>query len=150
MTDKSVPQDASMDWLDQLAYLREMSKTTKTIHEAQAMQLRIWPRVALPHTKSSTANVDFDTKTVSFSCQRDQSEEEPEDLQERLEQLTQWTQFLLGDDWLVTIFLSNNLIHTGFPKTKSKEEDNDEDDRDGGHDPGGPNGEGEDNSTGIP
>ena len=55
-----------MSILEQLNYLRGMTITTGSIHEAQALQLRNWGML-VPGTKSAVCKVDPERKMVTYS-----------------------------------------------------------------------------------
>jgi hypothetical protein len=52
---------------EQLQLLKAMTIRTGSIHEAQALQLKMWPRL-IEGVTSSEARLDVDTQSVTFLC----------------------------------------------------------------------------------
>jgi hypothetical protein len=100
------------EWVDELLLLRGITESTGIIHEAQALQLRLWPRTILPWIAKSAAEVDLDAKMVHYKCQTNQETPQSDDHESRYQALGEWTQFLLGPSWFVSISVDGNLMHT--------------------------------------
>jgi len=126
--------DAAEKWAQLLA-LRSLTKTIGALHEAQLLQLRYWPRLALPHSTACEARVDLPGKTVTFIATLGKSKP-PADLVARLEGLNRSVKDLLDPEFAVivetkdgkTIFDSGGLsdgtkptvVVTPKPKRKKK------------------------------
>lgn len=110
----------SSTWGAQLAHLRHITETTGVIHEAQAMQLRMWPIAALPFVRSSEVQVNLDGKVVRILCRKDEAVEIDGDVDVRYRTLGNWMQFLLGPSWMITIELDGNLVYTHFAQKESE------------------------------
>jgi hypothetical protein len=96
---KQSPISANLD--EQVAQLKALTLRTGTLHELQIQQLKIWPRVALPHTTSSEARVDTTKHVVEFRVEV--SGRAPSQLTDRLKGLDQSVKDLLGTWWRVKV-----------------------------------------------
>lgn len=90
----------------QLQMLREMTRLTGALHEAQVLQLKMWPLVLFQWV--SPTGVEFtwsaDQKVVAYTLAvmpgRKVNEKQ---LQERTAVLNGWLHELLGDEWRVEV-----------------------------------------------
>ena len=115
MTNKEVVGSAGLskpgplDWAAQLAMLRGMTQRFGSIHEAQALQLKLWPFTVDNTLENSNAAVDFENKQVDFEWLGSAMKIDKK-YQERLETLKCNVKFLLGDDWSMTVSSSGTAI----------------------------------------
>ena|ERR1039457_1535063 len=122
MTNKEVVGSAGLskpgplDWAAQLAMLRGMTQRFGSIHEAQALQLKLWPFTVDNTLENSNAAVDFENKQVDFEWLGSAMKIDKK-YQERLETLKCNVKFLLGDDWSMTVSSSGTAI---FPLSDTK------------------------------
>ncbi len=58
--------DLSNAW-EQLMLLKETTRRTQVLHEAQVLQLRMWPRVFFSKSTNSEFAVDFEKKRIVFT-----------------------------------------------------------------------------------
>jgi hypothetical protein len=105
-----------LDWTAQLVMLREMTKRFGSIHEAQALQLKLWPFTVDNTLENSNAAVDFENKHVSFEWLGSTMKIDKK-YQERLETLECNVKFLLGDDWSMSVIEDGTAI---FPLSDTK------------------------------
>lgn len=85
---------------EQLGLLRELTKTTGVLHEAQVQQIRYWP-VLLFEAKSA-AEISTQTNTIHYKIMPTKTKkkikwDKPSSL------LAEWTKALLGEDWTVLV-----------------------------------------------
>ena len=125
MTNKEVVGSAGLskpgplDWAAQLAMLRGMTQRFGSIHEAQALQLKLWPFTVDNTLENSNAAVDFENKQVDFEW-LGSSMKIDKRYQERLETLECNVKFLLGDDWSMTVSSSGTAIFPLDTKNHAK------------------------------
>lgn len=90
---------------EQLYLLREMTKTTGGLFEAQILQLKMWGRLAAPHQD----NVEFTwsndrkkDKSITYNSRGEGSP--PDNHSEILAGLDRSVKDLLGSDWAVNFY----------------------------------------------
>jgi hypothetical protein len=105
------PKDSKFDWTAQLVMLRDMTKRFGTIHEAQALQLKLWPYTVDPTLTNSKCALDMESKYIEFEWSGPPVKIEKK-YQTRLKTLDSNVKFLLGDDWNVKV---NRNSETIFP-----------------------------------
>ena len=103
------PTPKPLDWTAQLVLLRGLTKRFGSIHEAQALQLKLWPFTVDNTLENSNAAVDFENKQVDFEWLGSTMKIDKK-YQERLETLKCNVKFLLGDDWSITVTSSGTAI----------------------------------------
>jgi hypothetical protein len=102
----------------QLALLRDtVTIPTGGLHEAQILQLKLWPFVAAPHLKQHTATPDTKAKLVTFEFELDPEGVEPPDFAKRLAALERSIKAMLGSDWYIEVRVEKKVI---FDKSGSK------------------------------
>lgn len=94
--------------LEQLLLLKELTKTTGMLHEAQVLQLKIYPLV-LTHAIRSEFQFDFNSKEVIFNLLETKGKA-PKGLKERLELLVNYVHTLLGSEYKVIVKFKNRKI----------------------------------------
>jgi hypothetical protein len=121
----------SLSPTQQLLLLKDFTKKTGVIHEAQAMQLRLWPFTIDPTIDSAEAEVDFETKKVTYQwVDSDKPEGWKPDARykRRLEALDKSIkEILLGHAWKMevqmngsSIFSSGDIRSARKQRSKSK------------------------------
>lgn len=86
---------------EQFAVLREQTRITGALHEAQVMQLKVWPLALFDATKDSGFTWEPVARVVTFMPvmkKRSESWMKP-----RLKTIFKWTQDLLGGEWQVVV-----------------------------------------------
>jgi len=94
---------------DQLDLLRGMTIRTGSIHEAQALQLKMWP-LLIPGVKSSEATVDTERKIVTFSCTGPKRRLATKKLDLTIKNINDWTKQLLWPDTTVIVKINSKVI----------------------------------------
>lgn len=100
----------TLDKAEQLALLKEMLASRGILHEAQVLQLKIWPLIAMEHATSSETRFYFDEKLVVFVVKVPKKAKEPKDMKVRLEKLTESVKWLLGDEYNVEVCQGRKTI----------------------------------------
>jgi hypothetical protein len=107
----SKKKNDSLDWTAQLVMLRSMTERFGSLHEAQILQLKLWPFTVDPTLDSTKAEVDIEGKRVDFywgsPCTKINIDS---NYQKRIRELDNNVKFLLGGDWIMTIHLNQTLI----------------------------------------
>jgi len=99
-----------LDWTAQLVMLRGMTERFQSLHEAQKLQLQLWPFVVDTSLANTKANVDMEAKTVQFVWTGSSMKIGPK-YNQRLKVLDDSVKFLLGNDWTVTVWRDGTLIY---------------------------------------
>lgn len=90
----------------QLQMLREMTRMTGALHEAQVLQLKMWPLMLFPWVSIKgvefTWSVEQKVVTYTLSTMPGRKANEKQ-LQERTGVLNEWLHELLGDEWRVAV-----------------------------------------------
>lgn len=93
---------------EQLMLLKMMTQKTGAIHEAQALQLKIWPML-IEGVESSSAKVDSENKKVVFELKGNlKSKKEHNAL---FKAIQNWTRLLLWDNTVVVFKHKNKQIY---------------------------------------
>jgi hypothetical protein len=96
----------------QLLLLRDLTARMGVLHDAQALQMKMWPLVLFTHAKKTEQRVNIKEKEVDYILLQTKGKP-PEDLEKRFAALNEWTKWLLGPDWLVRVKLRDKLIYRG-------------------------------------
>ncbi len=102
---------------EQLLQLRGITRLTGMVHEAQANQLKYWPMISINHASSSEVSFEIDEegkRTVFVELVA--TKEAPADLKERGKALIKNIQWLLGNDWAVSIRINGKSVCRGVRK----------------------------------
>ena len=91
-----------LDWSAQLVMLRGMTRRFNILHEAQSLQLRLWPFVVDPSLDKTEAHVDIEGKMVNFIWIGSKKKIDAK-YQYRLKTLDSNVKFLLGEDWSMSV-----------------------------------------------
>lgn len=94
--------------LAQLMQLKALTQRTGILHDAQVLQLKMWPLV-LTHAVESEFTFKFVDKEVIFNITKTQGKK-PKDLSKRLKLLSKFTKNLLGKEYAVTINFNNKRV----------------------------------------
>jgi hypothetical protein len=89
------------DTYTQLMMLRGLTKTTGMLHEAQVLQLKHWPRIAIPHSTYSEFGFSHEKHVVEFRVKT--KGKAPKDLKLRLGGLAESVRDLLGPEYTVRV-----------------------------------------------
>ena len=110
MSDSEFQVDVNnMDWTSQLILLRDLTNRTGAVHEAQVLQLKLWPFTIDGNLKKTVSSVDIDNKTVRFDwigCTLKTAKDIA-----KVSKLDEAVKFLFGKDWKIIVFADNLLIY---------------------------------------
>lgn len=90
----------------QIQMLREMTRLTGGLHEAQVLQLKMWPMVLFTGLISHEFTWDETLKEVSFVLTGKRPPLKV--VQAAVEVLNSWVQELLGESWIVRVKWGKN------------------------------------------
>jgi hypothetical protein len=100
-----------LTFTQQLVLLKDLTERFQALHEAQKMQLQLWPFTVDPTIERSMAEVDFDSKTVTFYWMNSKKKIDKK-YQERLNALGRNIKdVLLGSSWNTIVILDNKTIY---------------------------------------
>ena len=102
----------TQNWEEQLLTLRALTATTGVIHEAQVLQLKMWGGVAFAAYGKWEANLDGDSKTVTYTLTRKKPLPK-KNAAPAIAALDRSIHWLLGDDWGLKVKQSSKLIYDG-------------------------------------
>lgn len=97
--------------LEQLMILRGMTKATGALHEAQVLQLKMYPMVMLSNSVSSEFTFDWENRSVEFKVQTKGKRDK--DFDKRMDCLDKSVKTLLGDEYLVVVNINGKKKFTG-------------------------------------
>lgn len=99
---------ASMDSLTQLKLLKSMTERTGSLHEAQVLQLKMWPLLIIGATKKTVVHVDQDDHLFKVMLDVDQSFNESDPVTAQLmREIVGWARHITWDD-MHGIFIANH------------------------------------------
>ncbi len=91
----------------QLQMLKEQTRLTGGLHDAQVLQLKMWPLVVFDTALGSSFTWDPDTKIVTFTITHPNTKAKKklplEYWKQRVAVLNGWVQTLLGDEWVIRV-----------------------------------------------
>jgi hypothetical protein len=101
MSEEIEEAPVDQDVAESLAGLRDVTMLTGAIHEAQIIQLQVWPKILFPCEKHT---LEHDSAkrllTITMQLSRDLTKEESTVHAATLER---WCKELLGGDWALTL-----------------------------------------------
>jgi hypothetical protein len=109
------PNLASASQEEQLLLLRDMTARMGVLHEAQILQLKMWPLVLFDNIKKCEEHVNIEGKVLEFHILQTKGKY-PADKDKRFDVLIDWSKWLLGHDWLVRIKERGKLIFRRGPE----------------------------------
>lgn len=92
--------------IKQLLLLRETTKTFGVLHEAQALQLRLWPHAVDPKLITAKAEISIDSNIIYWEWESKSKRIS----KHRLEALDRSVKLMLGDEWVIKIRLNQKPI----------------------------------------
>lgn len=108
------------DKLHQLQLLREQTRLTGGLHEAQVLNLKMWPLVLFQEATSSEFTWDPDKKIVSFRVKLKKAAKigkaKSAEYKQRVEVLNGWVGQLLGAPWYISVKFDCNTPMTLYGK----------------------------------
>ena len=109
------------EWSEQIAVLRELTRTTNALHEAQVLQLKYWGQLVLDGAAKPgewTIEVDFDERSVSYMVAK--KVRFPKATPGRLVALARFVEDLLGNGWAVKVFTGKQCVFSYIIGTAEK------------------------------
>lgn len=103
------PNFASPTQEQQLLLLRDMTARMGVIHEAQVLQLKMWPLVLFGNVKKCEEHINIENREVNFVILQTKGKQ-ASDFKQRCEALADWTKWLLGSDWIVRVKIRDKLV----------------------------------------
>lgn len=92
----------------QLLALRDFAAKYGVLHDAQILQLKLWPRVAFPHSTADTvAEVSLIEKMVTVKVV---STRKTNKTKTRALMLTRNIRWMLGNEWSVDVYENDKLL----------------------------------------
>ncbi len=111
-----------VDHEQQLLLLRDLTARMGVMHDAQQLQLKMWPIALFSHAQKIEEHVNLNDKEIDYVILKTKGKK-PADMDKRFAALDEWTKWLLGDDWLVRVKLRDKLIFRGPRKVALKKKD---------------------------
>jgi hypothetical protein len=113
----TLEKGSELDRKEQLIFLRDLlvaqarkDAAACVLHEAQVLQLKLWPVVVYPHVdRKHEFTVDFYKKLVKFKLKA--VERAPTKMMHRGNQLLEWVRFLLGKDWKIEVLIDGERAY---------------------------------------
>ena len=99
----------SFTLLEQLQHLKAMTVRTGSIHEAQALQIRNYPKL-LTGVVSVSANVDIENKLVTYNCKVKKGFRFTEKNKIMCGNISIWLRTLLWDSTSVTFTAGKRVL----------------------------------------
>ena len=101
--------DAQASTRTQLQWLKTLTHRTGAIHEAQSLQLKLYPMM-LPNAKTAEARVDIEKKAVKYivTCK---PLKKGALFDKVCTEMAGWTRWLLWDDTKVTIEVNGKVMY---------------------------------------
>lgn len=119
------PNIANAQHEEQLMLLRDLTRRTGAIHDAQVFQMKWWPMMLFTHAKKCEAQVDVEKQQVDYIILTTDGKA-PSDMEERMKALCEWTHWLLGDEYVVRVKERKKMLHrSGARITKYVNRDSD-------------------------
>jgi len=105
------PSFANPEFSEQLLLLRAMTERTGVLHEAQILQLKMYPIAMITSSKSAEIKIDIEGKSVDFQLKLDKKKNP--DLEKQCEMVSDAVKWLLGPEWLVRLRVREKTIYRG-------------------------------------
>lgn len=109
------PNIADASHEEQLILLREWTAKMGVLHDAQVLQIKMWPLTLFTHAKKCEEQVNIEGKELNYVIVQTKGAA-PKDIKKRYEALIDWTKWLLGKDWTVRIKLRDKLVARRGPE----------------------------------
>jgi len=94
--------NAADPWV-QLRLLRELTRSTGALHEAQVTQLKYWPRLTFPNSVSSEFEYQHEARSLVFRVTIPWWKRSARNQKTRLEGLVRSVRDMLGSDMTVRV-----------------------------------------------
>lgn len=102
---------------EQLLLLRDLTEKTGALHEAQVLQLKLWPLTVFDkYATGSEFHFSWEKHEVDFHLSTSSKYKPPADMDKRLVILDTEVKGLLGDTYLVRVRVRGKVIFRGVRK----------------------------------
>lgn len=96
---------------EQLGYLKSMTERLGVIHEAQAVQIRNYPKL-LPNIKNAEARVSIDNRTIVYVCDSESTPFRKTKLfKTSMKNIVKWIRVVVWDDTTVELIVNGKSIY---------------------------------------
>jgi hypothetical protein len=93
----------------QISALREFTAKFGALHEAQVLQLKIWPKLAFDYAKKHETKVNLEKRIVDVHLV---AAKRPKNFVPRANGFCESVRWLLGQEWMIRIYENKSLIFT--------------------------------------
>lgn len=111
--------DAKLSVLEQLQQLKGITIRTGLIHEAQAVQLRNYPRIVEGITKATT-KLDTDSRSVIYTCEAAPGFKLSKKRRLMCDNIVVWIRTVIWDDTSVVFEVNGKAIYDSGRPEKSE------------------------------
>ena len=120
--ENSLPGELDEGVFEGLMRLRDITRMTGMVHDAQILQLKFWPRIVFP-CESHSIEHDGEQRLLTIRLVLNGPLPEGDDLKKCTSMFESWCQTLLGDDWLVCLRCKKprgreRILYEGTRKTQ--------------------------------
>lgn len=109
---------------EQLVVLRDLTRRTGMLHEAQVIHLELWAKIAIPHSEDVKVLADVDRKRIVVKACVPRGTPDPDDFSYRLITLDRSVKDLLGEEWSVSVTKNKKVILGNNGKRNSRKRTN--------------------------
>lgn len=92
--------------------LRALTESTGILHDAQVLQLKMYPLFYIEHARSAEVHVNLEDKEVDFYVKV--KGKEPANFDAKCEELNKAVKWLLGPAWLVRVRIREKVVYRGL------------------------------------
>jgi hypothetical protein len=102
---------------EQLMLLRDLTEKSGALHEAQVLQLKLWPLTVFDtYANGSEFQFSWEKHEIDFYLTTSSKHKPPKDMDSRLKILDTEVKNLLGDSYLVRVRVRGKVIFRGIRK----------------------------------
>lgn len=103
----------------QLLTLRVATNLTGVLHELQVTQIRMWSMLMVEHAQTiPEIRFSWENKELELFFKKLKKKNKASDLEDKLDTLTDWVQWLLGDEYLLRLRDDTGVFYRGNRKQK--------------------------------
>jgi hypothetical protein len=106
--------------------LREMTERTGCLHEAQVLQIRLWPFAVDPSLDTTHADVDLEKRSLTYHWEAKNASTVDKNYRHRLNELSKSVDLLLGPSWAMDVRLNGVSIFSRSPRQAPPRDDFDD------------------------
>jgi hypothetical protein len=100
-----------MNLKTQLLLLKTVTVRTGATHEAQHLQLKMWPLLIKGVTRKTKVHIDPEKKLVSYALDIDKKFKLDPITRRMIKEISGWTKFILWDETDVIFTAKNKVLH---------------------------------------